>query len=80
MKSTEVLTSKWKVFAATHLDALTSVVHRITELKDFAERSATGAAASSAAISAQPDTRQWPTKNNRRQVPSAALIITNAAS
>ena len=36
--------------------------------------------ASSALASAQPDTQQWPTRGNRGQVPSAALIITDAAS
>ena len=79
-KSTEVLTSKWSEFAATHLDVLTGVAQRIIELKDLAERSATNAAASSGPVSAQPDTRQWPARDNRGQVPSAALIITNAAS
>ena len=64
-KSTKALTSKWSEFAATHLDALAGVAHRITELKELAERSATGAATSSAPASAQPDTRQWPARNNR---------------
>ena len=50
-KSTEVLTSKWLQFAATHLDALTSVAKQISELKELAEKSATGATASSAPVS-----------------------------
>ena len=79
-KSTEALTKKWSELAATHLDALAGVAQRITELKMLAEKSTTGAAASSAPVSAQPDTRQWPARNNRGQVPSAALIITDAVS
>ena len=35
-KSTKILTKKWSEFAAMHLDALTGVVQRITELKDVA--------------------------------------------
>ena len=80
MKSTEVLSSKWEEFAATHLDALIGVAQRIEELKALEERSATGTVASSAPVGMQPDTRQWPTRNNRGQAPSAALIITDAAS
>ena len=80
MKSTEVLTKKWSEFVATHLDALNGVAKRIIELKDLVEKSATGAAASSAPVSAQPDTRQWPVRENRGQVSSAALIITDAVS
>ena len=79
-KSIEVLSSKWVEFAATHLDVLAGVAQRITELKELAEIIATGAAASSAPVSMQLDTRQWPARNNRGQVPSAALIITDAAS
>ena len=56
-KSIEVLTSKWSQFAATHLDALTSVTQRISELKELAAKSATGATTSIVPVSAQPDTR-----------------------
>ena len=80
MKSTEVLTKKWSEFAATNLDALTGVAQRIAELKDLAEISATGAAARSTPVSTQPDTRKWPMRDNRGQVLSAALIITDVAS
>ena len=65
MKSTEVLTSKWSEFAATHLDALAGVAQRIAELKELAARSATGAVANSTPASAQPDTWQWPARSNR---------------
>ena len=51
LKSTEVLTKKWSEFAAMHLDALTGVTQRISELKELAEKSATGAAASRAPVS-----------------------------
>ena len=44
------------------------------------ERTATGAAASNTLVSVQPDTRQWLARNNRGQVPSASLIIPDAAS
>ena len=80
MKSIEVLSSKWAEFASTHLDALAGVAQRIEELKVLAEKSATSTAATSAPVSAQPDMRQWPSRNNRGQVPSAALIITDVAS
>ena len=48
--STELLTSKWSEFAATHLDALTGVAQRIKELKELAKISATGATTSSAPV------------------------------
>ena len=51
-KSTEALTSKWSQFAATHLDSLTSITHRISELKELAEKSAIGATISSVPVSA----------------------------
>ena len=51
-KSTEALTSKWSQFAATHLDALTSVTQRISELKELAEKSVTGGTTSSVPVSA----------------------------
>ena len=79
-KSTEVLTSKWSQFVATHLDALTGVAQQISELKELAEKSVTGATTSNVPVSAQPDTRQWPARDNRGQVSSAALIITDVAS
>ena len=80
MKSTKVLTKKWSEFAATHLDALTSVARGISDLKELPEKSATGAAANRTPVSAHPDTRQWPVRENRGQVSSASLIITDAAS
>ena len=80
MKSIEVLTKKWSDFAATHLYALTGVAWGISQLKDLAEKSTTGAAASSTPVSACPDTRQWPVRENRGQVSSATLIITDTAS
>ena len=49
-KSTEVLTKKWSEFADMHLDAITSVTNQISELKQLAEKSAMGAAASSAPV------------------------------
>ena len=80
MKSTEFLTKKWSEFAATHLDALAGVARGISELKELAEKSATGAIANITPVSAQPDTRQWINRDNRGQVSSVALIITNVAS
>ena len=79
-KSTEALTQKWSEFADTHLQALTGVAKQVSELKDLAEKSLTGASASSAPVSAQPDLRQWPARENKGQVSAAALIITDAAS
>ena len=79
-KSTKFLTKKWSEFAATHLDALIGIARGISELKELAEKSATGAAANSTPVSAQPDTRQWPVRENRGQVSSAFLIITDTAS
>ena len=80
LKSTEVLTKKWSEFAATHLHAITSVEKHISELKDLAEESLTGVSASSAPVSAQPDLRQWPTRDNKGQVSSATLILEDAVS
>ena len=74
-KSTEVLTKKWSEFVDIHLHAITSVVKKISELKDLAEKSLTGAS-----VSTQPDLRQWPTRDNKGQVSSATLILTDAAS
>ena len=79
-KSTEALTSKWKEFAATHLDALTGMAQRVAELKTLAEKSTTGATTSSVPVSAHPDARKWLARDNRGQVPSAALILTDAVS
>ena len=79
-KSIEFLTKKWSEFAATHLDALAGVARGISELKELAEKSATGAAANSTPVSAQLYTRQWPVRENRGQVSSASLIITDATS
>ena len=80
MKSTETLTQKWSEFADMHLQALTGVAKHVSKLKDLAEKLLTGASASSAPISAQPDLRQWIARENKGQVSSAALIITDAAS
>ena len=63
-----------------HLDSIIGVVKRISELKELAATSATSSAASSALVSVQPDIRQWPTRDNKGQVSSAALILTDAAS
>ena len=78
--SIEVLTKKCSEFAATHLDAITGVANHISELKDLAKKSLTGASASSAPVSTQPDLRQWPARDNKGQVSSAALILTDAMS
>ena len=80
LKSTKVLTKKWSEFVATHLHAITGVAKHISELKDLAEKSLTGASASSAPVSTYPELRQWPTRDNKGQVSSAALILTDAAS
>ena len=80
LKSIEVLTKKWSEFAATHLHVITGVEKHILELKDLAEKSLTGASTSSAPVSAQPDLRQWPARDNKGQVSSAALILMDAAS
>ena len=79
-KSTKELTSKWSEFADLHLAALTGIANRISELKDITKKLVIGAAASSAPVSAQPELRQWPARDNKGQVSSAALILTNAAS
>ena len=79
-KSTEVLTKKWSYFAAAQLDTITGIAKHISELKDLAAKLVTGTAASSTLISAQPDLRQWPTRDNKGQVLSATLILTDAAS
>ena len=79
-KSIEILTKKWSEFAATHLHAITSVAKHISELKDLVEKSSTGALASSAPVSTQPDLRQWPARDNKGQVLSVALILADAAS
>ena len=50
-KSTEALTKKCSEFAATHLAAVTGVAQRISELKELAKKSATGATASSTPVS-----------------------------
>ena len=51
-KSTEVLTNKWSKFASTHLDVLTGIAQRNTELKELVERTTTSTAASSALVNA----------------------------
>ena len=64
-KSTEVLTKKWSEFVATQLHAITGVAKHISELKDFTEKSLTGASTSNAPVSTQPDLRQWPARDNK---------------
>ena len=80
LKTTTVLTKKWSEFAAQHLSAITGVARGLSELRELAGKSVTGAATSSTPTSVQPDTRQCPDRENKGQVSSAALIITNAAS
>ena len=79
-KSTEALFSKWSQLPATHLDAITGIARQILELKELAEKSAIGIVASSAPVSAQPEARQWPSRDNKGQVSSATLILTDASS
>ena len=79
-KSIEVLTKKWSEFANIHLHAITGVAKHISELKDLAEKSLTGASISSASVSMQPDLRQWPARDNKGQVSSTTLILTDATS
>ena len=79
-KSTEVLPKKWSEFAAAHLDAITGVAKHISELKDLAAKSVTDTASSSAPVSAQPDLRKWPAKDNRGHVSSTVLTLTDADS
>ena len=79
-KSTETLTQKWSQFTDVHLAALTGVANSVSELKEFATKSATNTATSSTPASTQQDMRQWPTRDNMGQVPSAALILTDPDS
>ena len=79
-RSTEVLTNKWSEFAATQLHAITGVAKHISELKDFAEKSLTGSSASTVPLSTPPDLRQWPARDNKGQVSSDALILTDVVS
>ena len=76
-KSTEVLTKKWSEFAAAQLQAITG---GISELKDLTAQSVTSTVASSTLVSAQPDIRQWPARENKGQISAAALITTDVAS
>ena len=76
--STEVLTKKWSEFATVHLDVIHGVAQNILELKDLAAQSVTGTVASSTPVSIQPDLREWPARENKGQVSTAALIITDA--
>ena len=78
--STKALTQKWSEFADMHLQALTGVAKHVSELKDLAEKSLTGAPASSALVTMELDLRQWLARNNKGQVSSAALILTDVAS
>ena len=79
-RSTETLTQKWSQFADVHLPTLMGVANRVSELKELATKSATNTATSSTPASAQQDMRQWPTRDNRGQVSSAALILADADS
>ena len=63
-----------------HLAALTGIANRVSELKELVTKSAPSTATSSTPAPAQQDMRQWPTKDNKVQVPSAALILTDADS
>ena len=74
-KSIEVLTKRWSKIFDLHLDAITEVEKHILELKDLVEKSLTGAS-----VSAQPDLRQWPARDNKGQVSSATLILTYVVS
>ena len=78
-KSTEVITKKWSEFAAAHLDAISGVAQQISELKDLPAQSVTATVTSSTPVSVQPDLRKWPAQENKGQVSTAALIITDAA-
>ena len=80
LKSTEVLTKKWSEFAAVHLDAINGVAQHISELKDLAAQSVTGTITNSTSGSVHPKLRQWPARENKGQVSTAALLITDAAS
>ena len=75
-----MLTKKWSEFVDIHLHTITEVGKHISELKDLAEKSLTGALASSTSVSMQPDLRQWPARKNKGEVSSAVLILTDAAS
>ena len=48
-------------------------------MKDLAEKALTGASASSASVSTQPDLRQWLARDNKGQVSSTTLILIDAA-
>ena len=56
-KSTETLTQKWSQFADVHLDALTGIANRVSELKELVTKSATSRAPSSTPAPAQQDMR-----------------------
>ena len=63
-----------------HLDAISGVAQHISELKDLTTKLVIGSVANSTSVSMQPDLRQWPARENKGQVSTAALIITDAAS
>ena len=63
-----------------HLAALMGVANRVSELKELATKSATNTATSSTLASAQQDRRKWPTRDNKGQVSSTALILPDADS
>ena len=76
-KSTEVLTKKWSEFAVVHLDVTHGVAQNISALKDLAAQSVTGTVTSSTPVSIHPDLREWPARENKGQVSTVALIITD---
>ena len=63
-----------------HLAVLTGVANRVSELKELATKSATSTATSSTPAPVHQDMRKWPTRDNRGQVSSTALILSNAYS
>ena len=80
LNSTEVLTKKWSKFVAVQLDAINGVAQHILEPKDLVAQSVTGTITSSTPRSAQTKLRQWPARENKGQVSTAALITTDAVS
>ena len=74
------LTKKWSEFAELHLAGLSGIANKVSELKELAAKSAHSTATSSTTTPMQQDIRQWPPRDNRGQLSSAALILTDAYS